>query len=266
MLRRPVPPVYPAVSCGRRGRTGFTLIEVVVVIGIIGILLSLTFPAMRTLRLSALNTEDLSQIRQLGLAHRAYQQVHNDWFVDVGLPHGGYGDTARSFVEVLEPYLGTTIMQSPLDSSPFWEEGYIQDGAEEAPALRRTSYGMNNYLSRNYSPAVAINGPGAAADRITKIPFPDKTICFLHMTPEGSYAVSDHPHVESWAYGSSPWTLASSQVAISAAEGTRTVNELSESNYGFVDGSTGTRPFKHVYESLQTNAFDPDARFPITGG
>ena len=250
----------------QRFRPGFTLIEVVIVIGIIGIILSLTFPAIQTLRRSALNTEDLSQIRQLGLAHRAYQQVHNDWFVDVGLPHGGYGDEARSFVEVLEPYLGTAIMQSPLDDSTHWEIGYAQSDSDTSPSLRRTSYGMNNYLSRNYSPAVAIRGPGAAADRNTKIPFPDKTVCFLHMTPEGAYAVSDHPHVESWSYGSQPWTLANSQVAISASEGTRMVNELSESNYGFVDGSTGTRPFKHVYESLQTNAFDPDARFPITGG
>ena len=99
--------------------TGFTIVELMVVIGVIGILLSLTFPALRTLRLSALNTSDLSQIRQLGLAHRAYQQVHNDWFVDVGLPHGGYGEEARSFVEVLEPYIGTEIMQSPLDESPY---------------------------------------------------------------------------------------------------------------------------------------------------
>ena len=246
-------------------RTGFTIVELMVVIGVIGILLSLTFPALRTLRLSALNTSDLSQIRQLGLAHRAYQQVHNDWFVDVGLPHGGYGEEARSFVEVLEPYIGTEIMQSPLDESPYWEGGLAQE-EETTPALRRTSYGMNNYLSRNYSPAVAMIGPGAAADRNTKIPFPDKTICFLHMTPNGAYAVSDHPHVESWSFGSEPWKLANSQIAISAAEGTNHVSELAESNYGFVDGSTGTRPFKHVYETSQRNAFDPEARLPLLGG
>ena len=246
-------------------RTGFTIVELMVVIGVIGILLSLTFPALRTLRLSALNTSDLSQIRQLGLAHRAYQQVHNDWFVDVGLPHGGYGEEARSFVEVLEPYIGTEIMQSPLDESPYWEGGLAQD-EETTPALRRTGYGMNNSLSRNYSPAVAMIGPGAAADRNTKIPFPDKTICFLHMTPNGAYAVSDHPHVESWSFGSEPWKLANSQIAISAAEGTNHVSELAESNYGFVDGSTGTRPFKHVYETSQRNAFDPEARLPLLGG
>lgn len=50
---------------------GFTLVEVVVVIGIIGLLLSLTFPALGSIRLAALNAKDISQIRQLGLAHRS---------------------------------------------------------------------------------------------------------------------------------------------------------------------------------------------------
>ena len=245
--------------------SGFTIVELMVVIGVIGILMSLSFPALRTLRLSALNTNDLSQIRQLGLAHRAYQQVHNDWFVDVGLPHGGYGNEARSFVEVLEPYIGTAIMQSPLDDSPYWEAG-MQEEVDDPAVLRRTSYGMNNYLSRNYSPAVALLGPGFAADRATKIRRPDQIVSFLHMTPNGAYAVSDHPHVENWSFGSEPWKLANSQIAISAAEGTEHVSELAESNYGFVDGSTGTRPFKHVYENIQRNAFDPDAQPPLTSG
>jgi prepilin-type N-terminal cleavage/methylation domain-containing protein len=254
-----------ATPLGRRQKTGFTLIEVVVVIGIVGILLSLTIPALRTLRLSALNTKDISQIRQMGLAHLAYQQVHNDWFVDVGLPHGGYGDSDRSFAESLESYIGTTIMQSPLDTSSYWEAGFM-DEADSDPILRRTSYGMNNYLSRNYSPAVALYGPGAAADRNTKIRRPDQVVCFLHMTPSGAYAVSDHPHVESWSFGPEPWRLANNQMAISAAEGVENVNEFAESNYGFVDGSTGTRAFKDVYQDTQYNLFDPDARVPLAGG
>ena len=71
-MRQGVASYRPPHSSPRRA--GFTIIELVIVVGIIGILLSLTFPALRTLRLSALNTEDLSQIRQLGLAPRAHQQ------------------------------------------------------------------------------------------------------------------------------------------------------------------------------------------------
>ena len=250
-------------SPSTRSRSGFTLIEVVVVVGIIALLLSLTFPALGTIRLSALNTKDLSQIRQMGLAHRVYQQVHSDAFVDVGLPHGGYGDRARSFTETLESYSGEAIMRSPLDTSPHWEAGVQEEGAE-APVVRRTSYGMNNYLSRNYSPMVALEGPGAATDRMTRISQPDKVVCFLHMTQFGAYAVSDHPHIESWSFGPEPWRLASNQMAISASEGEININDLAKSNYGLLDGSTDTKTFREVYENVQFNAFDPNAGIPLS--
>lgn len=252
-------------SAEPKPRRGMTVVELTVVIGIIGTLLALTFPAVRTLRLASYNAEDLSQLRQLGLGHLAYQQVNNERFVDVGLPHGGYGDSARSFVEVLQPYIGTEIMQSPLDRSPLWEGGATPEGGGD-PVLRRTSYGMNNYLSRNYSPMVAIEGPGAAADRMSQIQQPDQVVCFLHMAQTGDYAVSDHPHVENWSFGPEPWKLADRQVSIWAAEGSPVISELAESNYGFVDGSTGTRSFEQVYESPQRNRFDPDADRPLAGG
>ena len=242
---------------------GFTLVEVIVVVGIIGLLLSLTFPALGSIKLAALNAKDISQIRQLGLAHRVYQQVHSDAFVDVGLPHGGYGDTARSFSETLQSYTSAEIMRSPLDRSSYWEAGLLEDGSE-APVRRRTSYGMNNYLSRNYSPMVAIEGPAAATDRMTRIKQPDKVVCFLHMTETGSYAVSDHPHVESWSFGSQPWKLASNQIAVSAAEGEVKIQEMAKSNYGFLDGSVDTREFNRVYENAQFNAFDPNAGIPLS--
>jgi prepilin-type N-terminal cleavage/methylation domain-containing protein len=253
------------VSTDLSPRRGFTIVELIVVIGIIGLLLSLVFPAVRTLRLAGWNAEDRSQIRQLGLGHLSYQQIHSDRFVDVGLPHGGYGDEARSFVEELEPYIGTDIMRSPLDHSPYWDGGY-QATENAEPVRRRTSYGMNNYLSRNYSPMVALEGPGAAADRFSRVLHPDRVVCFMHMAPTGAYSVSDHPHVENWSYGPEPWHLASEQISISAAEGSHSESELSESNYGFVDGSTGTRRFEEVYESVQRNCFDPEASFPLISG
>ena len=248
--------------CARRG---FTVVELMVVIGIITTLLALMFPAIRTVRLASWNSEDLSQIRQLGVAHLAFQQINSDRFVDVGLPHGGYGDTARSFVEKLEPFLGTAIMQSPLDQSPYWEAAY-QDSEDADPIRRRTSYGMNNYLSRNYSPRVALEGPGAAADRFSRVQDPDQVVAFLHTTPTGAFAVSDHPHVENWSFGPEPWRLAGDQVCIYAAEGSPSQSELSESNYGFVDGATATLRFEQVYENVQRNRFDPDADRPLSGG
>ena len=253
-----------------RERNGFTLIEILVVLGVITLLVGITVPMLRGARLASLNTMDLSQLRQLGVAHLAYQATNTDHFVDVGLPHGGYGDEAQSFAEVLARYTDDIVMKSPLDTSRHWPSDVGGDGigVEDGGAgpLRRTSYGMNNYLSRNYSPMVALYGPGHAADRFTKVRRPERIVCFLHMTRKGDFAVSDHPHVESWDAGNEPWELASRQVAISAAEGEEVVDELATSNYGMLDGSTATIEFGDLYESADRNAFDPTVELPRTGG
>lgn len=242
---------------------GFTLVEILAVIAIVGVLLAVLIPALRTARLASLNTTDMSQLRQLGVAHMSYQMFNDDYFVDVGLPHGGYGNEAVSFAEVLKPYSDTIVLRSPLDDSRHWPEELGGDGRGVGPdgsgPLRRTSYGMNNYLSRNYSPMVAIKGPGFAADRLTKVRRPERYVCFLHMARRGSFAVSDHPHVESWAAGQSPWIPASDQVTIWAADGSESIDALATSNYGFVDGSVGARYFEDVYLDLEENSFDPNA-------
>lgn len=252
----------PALSV----RRGFTLIEILVVLGVIVLLMGIAIPTLRSARMASLNTLDLSQLRQLGVAHLAYQATNTDHFVDVGLPHGGYGDEATSFAEVLGRYTDDIVMKSPLDASPHWpsDVGGEGRGVEEdgTGALRRTSYGMNNYLSRNYSPMVALYGPGHAADRATKVRRPERIVCFLHMTPQGDFAVSDHPHVESWDAGDEPWRLASRQVAISAAEGEEVVDALATSNYGMLDGSTATAAFSDLYEDAERNAFDPTVALP----
>ena len=176
---------------------------------------------------------------------------------------------AQSFTEVLSNYADEIVMKSPLDNSPHWPSdlGGLDRGLEEdgSGPLRRTSYGMNNYLSRNYSPMVALYGPGHAADRAPKVQRPEKVVCFVHMAQSGAFAVSDHPHVENWAVGNEPWVQANEQIAISAAEGRTLVDPLASSNYGFVDGSIGAHYFEDLYESIERNAFDPAAKPPLAG-
>ena len=253
-----------------RHPTGFTIVELLAVIGVITVLMAIVIPSLRSARLASYNTVDLSNIRQLGIAHQSYQGINRDYFVDVGLPHGGFGNEAQSFTEVLGDYMDDVVVKSPLDDSQHWpsELGGLNRGVAEdgSGPLRRTSYGMNNYLSRNDSPMVALYGPGHAADRAVKVKMPNQVVCFMHMARSGAYAVSDHPHVENWAAGNQPWVLANQQVAISAAEGRSIIDPLASSNYGFVDGSTGTRYFEDVYESVDRNAFDPDATPPKAGG
>ena len=66
----------PAVN-GRRyptWRRGFTLIELLVVIGIIVLIAAIIFPIYANARKRALYTIDISNLRQLGMAIRMYQQ------------------------------------------------------------------------------------------------------------------------------------------------------------------------------------------------
>ena len=248
----------------RTRKRGFTLVEILAVIAVVGVLLAFLIPAVRTARLASLNAKDLSHLRQLGIAHVSYQMFNDDFFVDVGLPHGGYGNEANSFAEVLKPYSDGVLLKSPLDDSPHWPVDLGGDGRGVGPdgsgPLRRTSYGMNNYLSRNYSPTAAIEGPGAATDRMTKIRRPERYVSFLHMTRTGSFAVSDHPHVESWSSIPAPWIPANTQITIWAADGSEVVDSMATSNYGFLDGSVAARYFEDVYQDVQENAFDPEAK------
>ncbi len=204
----------------------------------------------------------LSNLRQLSVAHLTYMSVHKDRFADVGLPHGSLGAPARSFVNTLKPYLdGPLSMRSPLDLSPHWSAELGGDDTPVnagSPALyRTTSYGMNNYLSRTYSPAAAIEGPGAGADALHRVGRPSSTVCFLRMADRGAYASSDHPHVEEWGAFPNPAIAASAQVQINSID-QHNPGRSSRSTWGFVDGHTASGEFSTVFVSATENKFDPD--------
>ncbi len=250
----------------RAARRGFTLVEVLVVVAVIALLVGLLLPGLAMVRRASLVTSDLSNLRGLSVAHLAYQNANNERFVDVGLPHGGVADPSNSFVERLRPYYGDhatdVSFRSPLDASPHWPAELGGDGVPVVegtpPVYRRTSYGMNNYLSRTYSPAVALDGIGAGVDRASQVSDPERTVCFLLMVERGSFASADHPHVEDWASSPDPAATAATQVAIGAAQppGEKPSPD-SRSNYSFVDGHVRTQAFGELYRDAQRNQFDP---------
>ncbi len=238
---------------------GFTVIELLVVVGIIAVLSSLLLVGLRVLAVGARTSNCLSNLRQLSYAHTAYSNLYRECFVDVGLPHGGFGDPARSFVTTLLDFgIDTGTLRSPLDLSPHWSPE-LGEGAPVAvidgqPLFRRTSYGMNNYLSRSYSPALATGG--TPADRLSRVGRPSEVICFGLMAERGAYASSDHPHAEIWGAVSNPALLAATQLSINAIDRSKPSGS-SRSNWSWLDGHVSSLTFDEVFQSSTENRFNP---------
>jgi prepilin-type N-terminal cleavage/methylation domain-containing protein/prepilin-type processing-associated H-X9-DG protein len=235
---------------------GFTLIELLVVIAIIALLISILLPSLSSARRQARAAACLANVRSLQTVHALYINDSRELFADVGLPHGGGGDPAKSFYNTLSNYYGSPLaVKSPGDRSAYWPADQGGSGLLISGSPRRTSYGMNNWLSRTYNPGISSGEP---FDRMGKVPAPHATVQFLLMTEEGSFAVSDHTHAEGWDPGpiDAPPALSSAQVKTHAWGG-RSRSWEAVSNYGFLDGHAAALKFRDVYVNRTKNQFDP---------
>lgn len=241
---------------------GFTLIELLVVIAVVALLIGILFPALGRARHGARVMGCLSNMRQVGTAAYQYAVERDGLLIEANLAHGGVDHTGRpAWVEALEENDDVRlVVRSPLDTSPHW--GEAPDGAPipgAPPDQRRvTSYGINTFLNAPTAPW----GPGFRMPfegyKLEHVPSPTATVHLLVMAYEGSFAGSDHPHIESWMNHPLPPFKAQEQSQINAAGGAAGSWDA-RSNYAFLDGHAETRSFRDVLTDYERNAFDPYA-------
>ena len=280
-------------------RTGFTLVELLVVIGIIALLMAILLPTLSKARQSAKTLVCLSQIRQLQTAQIFYANDNRGYFVQAGLGHGGHDDDhSRGFVRqdddddhhdehgeldsdvswlvALSDYAPEALVgRCPSDASPHWPDGVPveqgdhddghddddDDGHDEGPLFRRTSYGINNYLSISAAP----EGHERRWVKLTQIKNNSQVVQFLEMAETGPFAAADHPDLhELDVTAEEPFEPASEMLAIGmhGRDGTKPVpGPRSRANFGFIDGHAETRSFDTIYIDAYENHFNPELWF-----
>lgn len=231
-------------------RFGFTLIELLVVISIIALLIGILLPALGAARDAARAMNCLSNIRNMQTAHWMYMNDYDGRFISPGLGHGGsHQNEPVAWINTLSEYYGNELIaRSPVDDSPHWTTEISGTGQ-----FRRTSYGINDFLTD-----IAV--PANQHTFLKQIPQPSRTIQFLIMAYEGSFAGADHIHSESWpSMGSNPTEIAphaAGQVQIHAYS-RGTPQATSTSGYGFLDGHAEQLRFDEVYWNRNRNLFNP---------
>jgi prepilin-type N-terminal cleavage/methylation domain-containing protein len=145
----------PCSHLPRRKRIGFTLIELLVVIAIIAILASILLPALAASRMKALDTKCLSNVKQLTLAAKMYNDDTGEAFSynDGSDPN----DTHSIWMGCLLSYYAkatnllmcpSTHVQLPTpqsDSCGTADKAWYWPASGTSPAYNG-SYGLNGYL------------------------------------------------------------------------------------------------------------------------
>ena len=240
----------------RRHRRAFSLVELLVVIGIIALVIGMLLPTLGRARRNAKAAQCLSNLRQMQAAQLAYALDNKGWLIQAGFEHGGHGpnEPVAWFNTLQGYYQNKLVARCPADESVHWEHPI--SGSDPA-RLRRTSYGINNFLDKEHQPwgPGQSNPPSVYYVNLNRIPRHGATIQFIEMAYTGEFAVADHPHVENWA-GNFPPSRAAEQLQINA-HGSRPKSWESVANYGFLDGHAESLRFRDAFESFQRNRFDP---------
>jgi prepilin-type N-terminal cleavage/methylation domain-containing protein/prepilin-type processing-associated H-X9-DG protein len=226
----------------------FTLVELLVVIGIIAVLMGVLLPALSKARASASRAQCLSNVRNLCLAQAMYANQNRNQLV--AADEGSY-NIQGSWIGALE-----TIFRQPLarrcpsDRSLYFETPLP---GSNPVAYRTTSYAINNYVSPTHAP------PGVdPVYKITQVPHSASVIQFVELAESGSYAGSDHVHVQDFYFVVAPQLTVGSisqQMPLGRHGGKADWSAML--NYGFLDGHAETLRLRDAYSSPTQNRFIP---------
>lgn len=165
----------------------FTLIELLIVIAIIGILLTLLLPSLSKARKAAHSAVCLSNLRSISQGFQIYSKMNNGgilrrdywiqpgeysiWYKDLetvmgedyyndrrpGLPSGGL-QLCPAFESISFQYVkNNPVLQEP-------EYGNDENGGVSQGQYHYLSYGVNTFLSNNYTNRPGYPGSGVYAD------------------------------------------------------------------------------------------------------
>lgn len=231
---------------------GFTLIELLVVIAIVAILAAILFPVFSAAREKARATSCLSNTRQLAMAAAMYVQDWDEMFPTVRMPHGHghWGSPAESWVNLMQPYARTRLLnRCPSDSSPAWNE----------TPPRLTSYGMNAYFDPYHPPYGKPMNPRPFS--LASVVAPSKCVFSAELaeinSKTGMAIKGDHfmpmywgnpPRVVDPMLNDRLWDSARGEPTTLAIR-----RHQGGSNYAFVDGHAKWLLFQHTWQQVNGN-------------
>ena len=169
----------------RASVVGFTLVELLVVIAIIAVLIGILLPALSKGRRAAMTAKCLSNMRNMEMAQMLYVNDNRGYLIQAGLAHGGVHNQADiAWFNTLQSYYQNKLVaRCPADDSPHW--GPYPEGVPipaAPPEQRRlTSYGINDFLSRDlcpWGPGFSPTPPEGLYVKITQIKNTSATIQF----------------------------------------------------------------------------------------
>lgn len=158
----------------RSSKRGFTLIELLVVIAIIAILAAILFPVFAAARENARKASCLSNMKQIALAHRMWQDDNKESFVPGNTDTSGNNDPNLMWWGLVDSYI-KQVNKATTSISGVYVCPSAPKLKENAGYLRRC-YGYNAYY---LSPGHAWSPGTGALTKTAKCEAPASTVLLM---------------------------------------------------------------------------------------